>query len=691
MGMLLSLILKLVVVSFCIFGFVYTSQGSIGLNISPSPASFSWILSLEGKLGPVDERKSLIGKISHAISPTLIDGGNEMSPIAHAPYNFSPPTIGIQPQTPTLPPSSASAEMPSPKIAPAIQSGTPIAPVLSPVDSPPRISAQTPQAAEPVMPILTPPVLQVPAASPVDGLSRNSSAGAPVMPPKSPLITPAPSKSPPQVLSPKISPHKAVRNTYVAPFPAPLTSPPNEKYHSSTSKKPRHVPAPASSHDISPHASEQPGPVISRSQTHYAPPPFRQASSFVPSKSPHRTSLNHVSPAPSTPLLPASGRSELPDVAPKASPSRSLPPLPLIQALPPPPPNDDCTATICMDPYTNTPPGSPCGCVLPMQIGLRLNVPVYTFFPLVSELAEQIAAGVFMKKSQVRIMGANAASQLPEETVVITDLVPLGSKFDNTTAFLTYQRLWQKKVSIKATIFGNYEVLYVRYPGLPASPPLSPSSMNMIDGGPFSGNQSMQKPLGVDVHKRQQNKGFNGGVVAIIVLSASIILILGCTVAWVLLFKHRDKLCQKVFVPQPARSSFPKPSGTVGSITGSGSSASLSLGSSITTYGGSAKTFSSSDLEKATDKFNASRIIGEGGFGRVYSGVLEDGTKIAVKVLKRDDQQGGREFLAEVEMLSRLHHRNLVKLIGICTEEQARSLVYELIPNGSVESHLHGS
>lgn len=117
---------------------------------------------------------------------------------------------------------------------------------------------------------------------------------------------------------------------------------------------------------------------------------------------------------------------------------------------------------------------------------------------------------------------------------------------------------------------------------------------------------------------------------------------------------------------------------------------SLSLGSNIAPYTGSAKTFSTSDIEKATDNLDASRVLGEGGFGRVYSGVLEDGTKVAVKVLKRADQQGGREFLAEVEMLSRLHHRNLVKLIGICTEEQTRCLVYELIPNGSVESHLHG-
>lgn len=120
------------------------------------------------------------------------------------------------------------------------------------------------------------------------------------------------------------------------------------------------------------------------------------------------------------------------------------------------------------------------------------------------------------------------------------------------------------------------------------------------------------------------------------------------------------------------------------------SSASLSFGSSIAPYSGSSKTFSASDIERATNNFDPSRILGEGGFGLVYRGVLEDGLEVAVKILKRDDHQSGREFLAEVEMLSRLHHRNLVKLIGICTEEHNRSLVYELIRNGSVESHLHG-
>lgn len=383
-----------------------------------------------------------------------------------------------------------------------------------------------------------------------------------------------------------------------------------------------------------------------------------------------------------------------PEGSPPASQSPKVPLLPRAHFFPPPPPNEDCSTTVCTEPYTNTLPGSPCGCVLPMKVGLSLSVALYTFFPLVSELAEEIAVGVFMKQSQVRIMGANAASEQPEKTLVLIDLVPIGQKFDNTTALLIFQRFFHKQVAINPSFFGDYQVLYVHYPGLPASPPLPPSSAGMIDDGPYPGNNDntrAMKPLGVDVLRKKHKNGLSGGIIAIIVLSASVALVLCSAFAWVLFYKRRDNRSQQTSTPRSLLPSLAKPSGSAGSMVASGiSSASLSFSSSVVTYAGSAKTFSASDIEKATSNFDDSKILGEGGFGRVYGGVLDDGTQVAVKVLKRDDQQGGREFLAEVEMLSRLHHRNLVKLIGICIEERARCLVYELIPNGSVESHLHG-
>ncbi|XP_022754883.1 receptor-like serine/threonine-protein kinase ALE2 [Durio zibethinus] len=484
--------------------------------------------------------------------------------------------------------------------------------------------------------------------------------------------------------------------------PVPSFTPLNEGYNSPAlspsisfhkhqhKRNERISPAPASSYLISPPPLKMQGPVISpafplgRRRKHYAPAPFHSGSSPVPLPSP----------------MTASRQTKMPLISPKVSPSVSplrspkVPPPPPVMSFPPPPPNEDCSTTICTEPYTNAPPGSPCGCVLPMQVGLRLSVALYTFFPLVSELAEEIAAGVFMKQSQVRIIGANAASEQPEKTVVLIDLVPLGEKIDNTTSFLTYQRFWHKQVAINTSLFGDYEVLYVRYLGLPSSPPLPSSDIGIIDGGPYSGNENNAReiePLGVDVHGKQHKYMLSGAIIALIVLSMLVALLLCSAIAWVLLFKLRDHARQQAATPRHPPSSLAKPSGSVGSMVGSGlSSTLLSFGSSVVAYTRSAKTFSASDVEKATDNFDASRILGEGGFGRVYSGVLEDGTKVAVKVLKRDDQQGGREFLAEVEMLSRLHHRNLVKLIGICTEERNRSLIYELIPNGSVESHLHG-
>lgn len=68
----------------------------------------------------------------------------------------------------------------------------------------------------------------------------------------------------------------------------------------------------------------------------------------------------------------------------------------------------------------------------------------------------------------------------------------------------------------------------------------------------------------------------------------------------------------------------------------------------------SVRTFGLAELEKATEKFSSKRILGQGGFGRVYIGVMEDGSEVAVKLLTRDHHNGDREFIAEVEMLSGL-------------------------------------
>ncbi|KAL3829986.1 hypothetical protein ACJIZ3_018788 [Penstemon smallii] len=525
----------------------------------------------------------------------------------------------------------------------------------------------------------------------------------PALPGNSPPVKSLPKESP--SIPPDPSASKPLGHSSNSPSPRPVSTPtrgynsPIEHHHVGNNI----TPAPLS-HMTPPASSKKAPSYLTKSDPnaklrHNAPPPTRAGhSAFAsPILSPFSSvDKYHYSRSPAPSPVSPSGQTKIPFVSPKLSPSRSLPrnpkmPLPPpFQALPPPPPRKDCAPLTCADPLTYGPPESPCVCVLPIQVGLRLSIALYTFFPLVSELASEIASGIFMRQSQVRIMGANEAGDNPEKTIVLIDLVPLGENFDHTTAYLTFRRFWEKQVLIKTSVFGDYDVLYVRYPGLPQSPPLPPSTTGIIGSKPYPGpdnNGRTIKPLGVDVGRKQHRGGPNRSILATIVLSGFVAVILLCSIAWVLVFKHRDSVSQQD--PNPTNRmppSIAKSSGKAISMAGSGPDSPPS----IAVYTGSAKTFTSSDIERATDYFNETRILGEGGFGRVYCGVLEDGTKVAMKILKRYDQQGGREFFAEVEMLSRLHHRNLVKLIGICTEDQTHCLVYELVPNGSVESHLHG-
>ncbi|KAI8000156.1 G-type lectin S-receptor-like serine/threonine-protein kinase, partial [Camellia lanceoleosa] len=93
-------------------------------------------------------------------------------------------------------------------------------------------------------------------------------------------------------------------------------------------------------------------------------------------------------------------------------------------------------------------------------------------------------------------------------------------------------------------------------------------------------------------------------------------------------------------------------------------------------------------LAIATDEFNETNKLGQGGFGPVYKGKLPDGQEIAVKRLSRSSKQGLEEFMNEVVMISKLQHRNLVRLLGCCVEGKEKMLVYEYMPNKSLDAFL---
>uniref|UniRef100_A0A7N0ZZG8 Protein kinase domain-containing protein n=1 Tax=Kalanchoe fedtschenkoi TaxID=63787 RepID=A0A7N0ZZG8_KALFE len=116
-----------------------------------------------------------------------------------------------------------------------------------------------------------------------------------------------------------------------------------------------------------------------------------------------------------------------------------------------------------------------------------------------------------------------------------------------------------------------------------------------------------------------------------------------------------------------------------------------SNGTTVSTVSNYAYRIPFAAIQEATNSFDESGVIGVGGFGKVYKGVLSDGTQVAVKRGNPRSQQGLAEFQTEIEMLSQFRHRHLVSLIGYCDEKNEMILVYEYMENGTLKSHLYGS
>ncbi|XP_037483267.1 receptor-like protein kinase THESEUS 1 [Triticum dicoccoides] len=159
-----------------------------------------------------------------------------------------------------------------------------------------------------------------------------------------------------------------------------------------------------------------------------------------------------------------------------------------------------------------------------------------------------------------------------------------------------------------------------------------------------------------------------------------------CIAGTLLLLRHRRR------GKKQRRSLGRPPSSSIGLHTHTGVSASkVSAATRSHSRPSSGPSLSIGQIRRATGDFDEGRVVGVGGFGKVYRGVLENGTAVAVKRGNPRSQQGLQEFRTEIEMLSRLRHRHLVSLIGYCHEDNEMALVYEFMAGGPLRSHLYGA
>jgi hypothetical protein len=98
--------------------------------------------------------------------------------------------------------------------------------------------------------------------------------------------------------------------------------------------------------------------------------------------------------------------------------------------------------------------------------------------------------------------------------------------------------------------------------------------------------------------------------------------------------------------------------------------------------------FSYEELSQATNGFSKDQLLGSGGFGKVYRGILSNNSEIAVKCVNHDSKQGLREFMAEISSMGRLQHKNLVQMRGWCRKSNELMLVYDYMPNGSLDRYI---
>ncbi|BAT83876.1 hypothetical protein LR48_Vigan503s000800 [Vigna angularis] len=306
---------------------------------------------------------------------------------------------------------------------------------------------------------------------------------------------------------------------------------------------------------------------------------------------------------------------------------------------------DLTSSTVChvqscpFDDFYEYAPNSPvpCYCAAPLRIGYRLKSPSFSYFaPYRSSFEHYITDSLKLHLYQLSVdsVAWEEGPRLRMYLKLFPSYNDSRSNVFNVSEVRRISRLFSSWRFPRTDFFGPYELL------------------NFTLLGPYEN-------LIIDSEKGKVNVGIK---VAVVIAAAACALAISAII--ILLITRRKMKYQKKISRKSTTNISLKIDGM--------------------------KAFTYKELALATNKFNISTKVGQGGYGNVYKGILSDENFVAVKRAEEGSLQGQREFLTEIELLSRLHHRNLVSLIGYCNEEGEQMLVYEFMPNGTLRDWISG-
>lgn len=298
-----------------------------------------------------------------------------------------------------------------------------------------------------------------------------------------------------------------------------------------------------------------------------------------------------------------------------------------------------CPIQACpTDNYFEYVPGSPvpCFCASPLRIGYRLKSPSFTFFrPYQEEFEMYVTSSLDLDFYQLTI-----------DTI----------RWEKGPRLRMYLKLFPKAGTKHSSTFSTSDVMRIRgifttwvFPGSDLFGPYELLNFTLL--GPYS-----------HMNFGTERKGISKGVLVTAVVVAVVCAIAISSILTVVIKKRHERYKH--------------------------TSSRKSLLSKLSIKIDGVKSFTFREMAIATQNFSNSSLVGRGGYGKVYKGTLWDNTTVAIKRAEEGSLQGEKEFLTEIQMLSRLHHRNLVSLLGYCDEEQEQMLVYEFMPRGTLRDWL---